>query len=99
MSQELIQEFHNKMEDIYYAAKKEVKYNANRFFLMIGKYGGYETAKKLLISNDNTQGFTTLFMLGRKDLTMEYLILYNEKFHCLFSTEELFICKQRLGVK
>ena len=99
MNKELIEEFHNKMKNIYYDAKKEVKYNATRFFSMIEKYGGYETAKKLLVNNDNTQGFTTLFMLGRKDFTMEYLIVYDQKFHCLFSTEELLICKQRLGVE
>ena len=97
MDEKLINEFHNKMEEIYYNAKREVKYNATIFFRMVNEHRGYGAAKRLLAGNDNTDGLATLIMLGRKDLTMEYLILENEKFHCLFTSDELQICRERLG--
>lgn len=54
MNAQLIQEFHNRMEDMYYAAKREAKYNATIFFRMINEHGGYEAAKRLLAGDDNT---------------------------------------------
>lgn len=37
-----------------------------------------------------------LWERGRLDLTVEAMILANEKYHCLFSEDELSICRKRL---
>ena len=56
-------------------AKKECRYNPTRFNQMIAKYGGVETAKRLIANalqtGNTSDGFTTLCLCGRLDLTME----------------------------
>jgi len=100
MDKLLINKFNERMKDIYFTAKKVVKYNATIFWQMVCEQGGYETAKRLLDGNDNTQGFATLAHLyGKPELTMEWLIYYNQEFRVLFSKEEIEICKIRLGVE
>jgi hypothetical protein len=44
-----------------------------------------------------SDGYTALWERGRLDLTVESMILENEKFHELFSEEELAICRERLS--
>jgi len=96
----LISEFDGQMRDIYYNAKKIANYNATVFWRMVCEHDGYEAAKRLLAGDDNTQGFTTLaFIHGKPELTMEYLIYYNKKFHVLFTQDEINTCKSRLGIK
>ncbi|MDD5457435.1 MAG: hypothetical protein PHV30_10465 [Candidatus Margulisbacteria bacterium] len=91
--------FNFDMRQIYIRAKAEVGYNATRYLQMLSKYGGIETAKKLLYDTKYvSDGFTTLYMAGRQDLTVEALVL-KDKYKTLFTVEELEIARKRLEGK
>ena len=81
-------------------AKKECRYNPTRFNQMIAKYGGVETAKRLIANalqtGNTSDGFTTLCLYGRLDLTMENSVCKPE-YQSLFSPEEIAYCKEVLG--
>lgn len=89
-------EFHDRMEEIYYRAKDEIDYPANRFKQMIDINGGYKAAKILLDSKELSDGFIELYNHNRLDLSMEALIVENLKFHELFTKDEIKIAKDRL---
>lgn len=89
-------EFHEKMEEIYFRAKDEIGYPANRFKQMIDINGGYKAAKILLQSKDLSDGFIELCMHHRQDLSMEALITENLRFHELFTKEEIKTARDRL---
>ena len=96
MSQPIELVFHEAMLNIYRKAKSEAKYNAVRFLQMVTDHGGLETAHMLINSATVSEGYTALWERGRLDLTVEAMILDNEKYHSLFSEEELAICAKRL---
>ena len=82
-------------------AKKECKYNPTRFNQMLATYGGVETAKRL-ISNarktgNTSEGFSTLFLCGRLDVSMEDSVCKVE-YASLFTDEEIAYCKEVLGI-
>jgi hypothetical protein len=93
---DIYKQFDSDMRDIYFKAKKEVKYNATRFIQMVTDIGSYETAKKLISHLEPSDDFTNLYMAGRLDLTVEALIV-SSKYQSLFSKEEIKRCKERLG--
>ena len=84
------------MLEIYRRAKKEAKYNAQRFLQMVVDHGGLETAKILINAENVSDGYTALWERGRLDLTVEAMVIENDKFHSLFTDEELQICARRL---
>jgi len=61
--------FHQAMVAIYETAKRDLGYNATRFLQMISPQGGLATAKQLLQDDRPQEGFTTLWMHHRLDLT------------------------------
>ena len=81
-------------------AKKECKYNPTRFNQMLARYGGVETAKRLIQSEMETgqtsDGFGTLFICGRLDLSMEESVC-KEEYQSLFSEQEIEYCRNLLG--
>lgn len=87
--------FHEDMRNIYYAAKKELKYNASRFFQLVSKEGGLKAAKILISKNGGTYGFEVLWENKRLDLSAEALVLRPE-YRELFTVEERETCKNRL---
>jgi len=97
MASPLETQFNEAMLDIYRKAKSEAKYNAIRFLQMVTDHGGIETAHILINSPTVSDGYTALWERGRLDLTVESMVLENEKFHELFSEEELAICRERLS--
>lgn len=88
-------EFEREMFDIYHKAKKECHYIATRYLQMLEECGGLLTAKKLLADKKIHEGFVNLYLLGRKDLTVEYLVI-QEKYQNLFTKEEIKTAKSRL---
>jgi hypothetical protein len=84
---DLRKEFHKDMIAIYQNAKKECGYNATRFLQMITAKDGLAVAKSFIQRSQPTDGFTTLWELGRLDLTVEALIL-KPKYVELFTDEE-----------
>ncbi|WP_139891389.1 EVE domain-containing protein [Bacillus sp. D386] len=91
---QLEMQFHKDMLGIYENAKK-IGYNASRFKQMVANQGGLNVAKKFINNNEPSEGFTSLWELGRLDLTVEVLIL-NQKYHDLFTIEERRIVRTRL---
>ena len=92
----LITEFEQAMFDIYHRALKEAKYKASRFLDMLHENGGLLTAKMLINSPKVSDGYTALWERQRLDLTVEAVIVENQKWHTLFTEEELNNCKKRL---
>ena len=92
---ELEKKFHLKMVELYNTAKKECGYNAVRFMQMLSEIGGLETAKQLVLKENETYGFEKLWELKRLDLSVEALVL-DPEFEELFTFEERKFCKNRL---
>ena len=62
-----------------------------------GEHGGLETARILINSPKVSDGYTTLWELGRLDITVEALIHDNAKYQELFTKEELKTVRKRLA--
>ena len=96
----LANRFEEEIRDKMRRAKKECRYNPTRFIQMLAQYGAVETAKKLiadaLLTGKTSDGFTTLLLCGRLDLTMEDSVCKPE-YQSLFSPEEIEYCKKVLG--
>ena len=96
----LANRFQAEVEDKMARAKKECHYNPIRFNQMIKEYGGVETAKRLIANAMKTghtsDGFTTLFLCERLDLTMEDSVCKSE-YSSLFAPDEIAYCMEILG--
>lgn len=92
---DLEKRFEQDMLNIYTTAKKECGYNATRFLQMIGVKGGLVTAKQLINKEGGTEGFTTLWMCHRLDLSVEAHVLKPE-YRDLFTDEDRKMCRGRL---
>lgn len=95
MMTDLEKRFEQDMLDIYTTAKKECGYNATRFLQMIGAKGGLVAAKQLISKEGGTEGFTTLWMCHRLDLSVEAHVLKPE-YRDLFTDEDRKMCRDRL---
>ena len=83
----LAAEFDQEMYATYIEAKKECKYNATRFFQMLGEHGGVETARRLLATGSAMQtGLEELWLCKRLDLSVEAKVLL-PKYQHLFSDD------------
>ena len=87
--------FHQRMIDIYKAAKSEARYNASRFLSMVNEHGGLETAQILLRASAVSEGYTALWERQRLDLTVEAVIL-EEPWRALFNKSEQETAVRRL---
>jgi hypothetical protein len=95
-NEQLINEFDEAMHGIYHRALSEAGYKASIFLNMLFAHRGVETARRLIHSLNISDGYTALWERKRLDLTVEALIYDNEKWHPLFTPEELAICRKRL---
>lgn len=93
----LAQKFENELLENSIISKKECKYNPTYFNQMIAEIGGVNTAKRLIEKGMQTvrpsEGYTTLFMCGRLDLTMESIVCKKE-YAPLFTASEIEYCKK-----
>ncbi|WP_262271842.1 hypothetical protein [Microvirga yunnanensis] len=94
--QDLVKQFDEAMFTIYRRAKSEASYNPSIFLSMLSRRGGLDTAKYLINSEKPSDGYTHLFERGRLDLTVEALVVENQKWHGLFTEAELTRAKKRL---
>src|SRR5690606_27050728 len=92
----LEQKFQTAMFDIYRRAKSEAKYNATIFLNMLTDRGGLDTAKFLINSQKPSDGYTALQMARRLDLTVEALVVEDERWSSLFLSEEIEKARKRL---
>jgi hypothetical protein len=90
-------QFDQAMFDVYRRAKQEADYPATIFLQMLTENGGRRTAKTLINSPKPSDGYTALFMRGRLDLTVEALVIEDERWHVLFTDEELERARKRLN--
>ena len=89
--------FHRAMLGIYQTAKKELGYNANRFVQMLtSPEESIRTAKRFVMSQTPSDGFSELWKRGRLDLTVEALVGFNKEFEPLFSEDERNAARNRL---
>ena len=95
MSDNLEDQFHRAMIDVYQNVLRDCTRRAAYFLEMVGRQGGVETAKKLLQSNDIEHGSTALWKCGRLDLMFEYLVL-QPRYAALFTDEEKELARNRL---
>jgi hypothetical protein len=94
---DLLKQFDQAMLTIYQRAKAEAKYTASIFFRMLGERGGLATAKYLINSDQPSEGYTRLFELGRLDLTVEAMVVEENRWHTLFTQEEVAKARKRLA--
>lgn len=92
---QLEKQFNADMMNIYFTAKKELKYNATRFLQLISEKGGLQAAKILIVKDGGTYGFEVLWENGRLDLSIEAHVLKPE-YKDFFTDEERKICQERL---
>lgn len=92
----LEQQFDEAMFDIYRRAKKEAGYNATIFLQMLTEQKGIRTAKSLINSTKPSDGYTALFLKGRLNLTVEAVVVENERWHPLFLDVEIERARKRL---
>jgi hypothetical protein len=90
-------QFTGAMFTIYRRAKSEAGYPANIFLNMLNEKGGLATAKFLINSREESTGYTELFLRKRLDLTVEAMVVEDERWHGLFTEEELTRARQRLA--
>jgi hypothetical protein len=82
--------------DIYVRAKTEANYPASIFHRMLIQQRGLATAKQLINATTVSDGYTALWERGRLDLTVEAVVIDNQKWHQLFEKSELAKAKRRL---
>ena len=90
--QALESDFEKRMYQIYRDAAK-VKYFAGYFHGMLQDRGGLATAQHCLGSQ--TDGFTTLWELGKLDLSVEFVVL-QPRWAPLFTDDERATARRRL---
>lgn len=76
-------------------AKRECKYNATYFIRLVSDYGALGAAKRLLSSEKPAEGFATLYLHQRLDLSLEAYVI-KPQFRELFTSEEIAIATKRL---
>jgi putative restriction endonuclease len=89
------QQFHQAIVAANETAKRECKYNANYFVRLVADYGALGAAKRLLASDKPAEGFATLYLYQRLDLSLEAYVI-KPQFRELFTPEEIAIATKRL---
>ena len=99
--EKLKKEFEEELRGKTASARKEYRYNPTRFHQMMAEYGAVGTAKRLINKAMETgcpsDGYTTLLLCGRPDLTMEASVC-DPKYQLLFTDKEISYCKKLLGL-
>ena len=86
------------MMEIYHRAKAEAHYTASEFFKMLIRNRGVHTAKKLVNAREQSIGYANLYLKGRLDLTVEALIVDNQKWWPLFEEGDISNSRKRLAL-
>lgn len=90
----LSKEFHKALRTTYEEGIKRGYYPVY-FMQMLEKYGGVETAKRLLSTKEVQKGLMRLYELNLLSSSMEAFVI-KEKFRPLFSEEEIEEANSRL---
>jgi len=87
-------EFFAALRGIYDAARQH-DYRPTYFLQMLDKYGGVETAKRLLTKRESQTGLFQLYELNLLSESMEAIVL-QERYRDLFTAEEIAEAHRRL---
>ena len=87
--------FASEMRLVYERAKLDLGYNATYYLRMLAEHGAVETARRLILAPQMSDGFAFLWEHGRLDLTVEALALKPE-FADLLGDEVLEAARRRL---
>jgi uncharacterized protein with HEPN domain len=88
-------EFHRDMVAGIDRLNREISYRATRFAQMVNEHGGVAAAKRLLASDQYSEGFTTLWEKHRLDMSVEAFVLLPWYRH-LFTVAERTMAERRL---
>lgn len=92
-----LRDLYDAMIDVYRKAKSEVRgYTPTWYLDMVVSEGPVVTAERLITSEVPASGYARLFEAGRLDLTVEALIVENERFHRFFAPEVVEAARARL---
>ena len=97
MHQNLKEQFHQEMLQLYRKAGEEIGYWAHRFLQKVKRVGGLQAAKDWLRPRTGVSpGLDRLARAGRIELSVEALVL-KDPWKCLFTEDELKIAHERLA--
>lgn len=86
------------LDKLYNSIQKEIhKHTPIYFSPMLGKADPISIVGELIDGKRPSDGFTILNLLGRLDLTLEFFLVNNSKYHILFSESLLRTAKLRIG--
>ena len=89
--------FHQAMIASCFQTKAEVKgYDPKVFRVMVERDKGWIAAKRVINASTDPYGYTRLFEEDRLDLTVEAIVVENERWHDLFTDQELRRALRRL---
>ena len=89
-------QFHQAMVDIYEEARRKYKYNATYLLANDWRIWWRGSSQAPACKGDLSEGFGTLRLYDRLDLTVEAHVLKPE-FASLFTAEEIDVAKKRLA--
>ena len=87
-------DFNEEMIGLYKEAKEE-GYTASAFLDMVYRLGGLAAAKRLINDPQQSDGFRRLWEMGRLDLTVEYVAVFESRFRSLFTQAERLAARRR----
>lgn len=88
-------EFRDELYELYKKTCDELYYPAT-FWVALGQNEWFTHIKNFIGKGSNSDGIKKLINARRPDLSFEYIIVNNEKYHPLFE-EELECCKKTLA--
>ena len=90
-----VKAFDAEMRSVYDRAKTELGYNATYYLKMLAEQGAVETARRLVLAPQMSDGFAYLWEHHRLDLTVEAVALMPE-FADLLGDEVVEAARRRL---
>lgn len=95
---EVLAAFHGVLESAYERVTREANHHPARLGAMLEERGALGTARTVLDTPQLSDDFVALAERDRLDLTVESVVLQNQEFTALFSTEQLERARQRLAL-
>ena len=89
-------EFRDELYELYKKTCNQVYYPTT-FWVALGQKGWLEHIKKFIHKSVNAEGIKKLIDAKDSTLAIEYIIIHNEKYHPLFTQDELNCWKETLA--
>ena len=96
MTTSVEEEFEQAVQELNARSIRELGRRDVRFEQMLARHGGLETARRLLDDPKIHKGLVRLSMIGRVDLSVEWLVV-ERPWPGLFSDERIATAERRVG--